>query len=122
MSLSSHTHTTNDEPIIPPTDKSIDNINQRRKTMSGKVIVVGSANQDLTCYAPTTPILGETILGTSFQSCCGGVGANQAVAAALLGLSQLEVSIICRLGKDGFANDMLKAFGELLKHKWFFRF
>jgi len=107
-------HTNYNEPTIPLVNKSIDDdTNKRRKNITGKVIVVGSANQDLTCYAPTIPLLGETILGTSFQSCCGGVGANQAIAAAYLGSSQLEVSVVCRLGKDGFGDDTLKTFDEV---------
>lgn len=96
--MSSSARTDNTEPMSVPS--------------SGKVIIVGSANQDLTCYTHTIPRIGETLLGTSFRTSCGGKGANQAIAAASLGLADLEVSVVCRLGEDGFGNDMIDAFDE----------
>jgi len=124
--MSFSTNTINNEPTTPSmsnsnnsNEKSSDNknnsnsnINNNKTKKIGKVIIVGSANQDLTCYATTTPRLGETVLGTSFQTSCGGKGANQAIAAASLGLPCLEVGVVCRLGEDGFANDLLDAFDE----------
>jgi len=74
----------------------------------GHVLVVGSANQDLVAYAPRLPEPGETILGTTFETYCGGKGANQAVAAASLAFS--PVSIICKVGKDSFGNTLLSNF------------
>ena len=78
----------------------------------GNVIVVGSANQDLVAYTPRLPIPGETILGNSFETFCGGKGANQAVAAASLGFS--PVSIICKVGNDSFGKVLLSNFRKLL--------
>ena len=49
---------------------------------NGKVIIVGSINQDLTTYTPSLPTPGQTVLGTDFVTTSGGKGANQAVAAS----------------------------------------
>ncbi|KAH8057541.1 carbohydrate kinase [Aureococcus anophagefferens] len=49
------------------------------------VVVVGSANVDLVTCAPRFARPGETLLGSRFEQLFGGKGANQAVAAALLG-------------------------------------
>jgi len=70
-----------------------------------RVVIVGSANQDLTTYTSTLPILGETVLGESFDTSCGGKGANQAVAAASLQIS--PVSFVCRVGDDVFGASLL---------------
>ena len=56
------------------------------KENNGKVIIVGSINQDLTTYAPSLPAPGETILGSDFITAAGGKGANQAVAASSIGV------------------------------------
>ncbi len=53
---------------------------------SKKIVVVGSANQDLTSTSDILPTLGETVMGKEFTTACGGKGANQAVAAAMLRL------------------------------------
>ncbi len=63
------------------------------------VVVVGSANIDLTTFTDEFPRPGETIFGRAFQLGFGGKGANQAVAAALCGAS---VSMVARLGDDLF--------------------
>jgi ribokinase len=47
------------------------------------IVVVGSANIDLTTYTDRFPRPGETIFGERFQLGFGGKGANQAVAARL---------------------------------------
>ena len=49
------------------------------------VIVVGSVNADLVIRTPRLPGPGETVIGATFHSACGGKGANQAAAAAMLG-------------------------------------
>jgi ribokinase len=67
------------------------------------VVVVGSLNMDLVVRAPRIPRPGETIIGGDFQTAPGGKGANQAVAAARLGV---QVSMVGQVGHD--------AFGELL--------
>ncbi len=46
------------------------------------VFVVGSANIDQTVVAERMPEEGETVHGLDYKICCGGKGANQAVAAA----------------------------------------
>ena len=51
----------------------------------GKVIVVGSHNQDLITSGARIPRPGETVLHETFSQAFGGKGANQAVQAALLG-------------------------------------
>lgn len=78
--------------------------------MPGKhrIAVVGSANQDLTSYTPVLPTLGETVMGDTFATSCGGKGANQANAAGSLNIS--PVSMICRLGDDVFGKALLENF------------
>ncbi|SFQ03818.1 ribokinase [Amycolatopsis rubida] len=53
--------------------------------MTGRVVVVGSANVDLVVGVPRHPGAGETVLGGDLRRSPGGKGANQAVAAALAG-------------------------------------
>lgn len=50
-----------------------------------KILVIGSANTDLTIHTNRMPSLGETIEGYDFTINSGGKGANQAVAVAKLG-------------------------------------
>ncbi len=50
------------------------------------ILVVGSANIDLVTRVPQCPRAGETLIGAGFQTIPGGKGANQAVAAARLGV------------------------------------
>ncbi len=68
------------------------------------ILVVGSLNADLVARAPRFPQPGETISGEDLQIIPGGKGANQAVAAARLGAN---VSMLGRVGKDGFGNFLL---------------
>ncbi len=49
------------------------------------VFVIGSANVDQTVLVERMPIEGETVAGLDYQVCCGGKGANQAVAAVRAG-------------------------------------
>jgi ribokinase len=63
------------------------------------VVVVGSANIDLTTFTDEFPRPGETIFGRGFQLGFGGKGANQAVAAAMCGA---DVSMVARVGDDLF--------------------
>ncbi len=64
-----------------------------------KIVVIGSANVDLTTFTDEFPRPGETIFGRTFHLGFGGKGANQAVAARRCGA---EVSMIARVGDDLF--------------------
>lgn len=68
-------------------------------SVSKPIVVVGSINLDLVVVTTRIPSVGETVLGTDFQTHPGGKGANQAVAAARLGY---PVQMIGRLGDDAF--------------------
>jgi ribokinase len=63
------------------------------------VVVVGSINTDLVVTATRLPEPGETITGHSFATFQGGKGANQAVAAALLGARTIMIG---KVGCDDF--------------------
>ena len=79
-------------------------------TISSKspvVVVVGSANIDLTSYARRLPEGGETLMGDSFSKGFGGKGANQAVMAALSGA---EVHFIGSVGNDQFGKALISNF------------
>lgn len=69
-----------------------------------KVVVVGSANADLVLDVDHRPAAGETVLGSDVVITPGGKGANQAVAAGMVGG---EVAFIGCIGADGY--------GELLR-------
>jgi len=75
------------------------------------IVVVGSANYDFTMYVKRLPLPGETRMGSSLESSCGGKGANQAVAAASL-LPPEAVHILCKVGSrnDTFGNEILSNF------------
>jgi ribokinase len=82
------------------------------------VVVVGSANIDLTTFTDQFPRPGETIFGRAFQLGFGGKGANQAVAAALCGA---RVSMIARVGDDLFGPATVENFnakGVDASHVW----
>jgi len=61
------------------------------------ITVIGSANIDYVCFTERIPSLGETVAGTSFLVTAGGKGANQAVAAARLGVKTV---LLTKLGQD----------------------
>lgn len=60
----------------------------------GQVVVVGSLNADLVCFADALPQPGETILGRDFGVLPGGKGANQAVASRLAGATTRMVGAV----------------------------
>ncbi|MEM8603733.1 MAG: ribokinase [Cyanobacteria bacterium P01_H01_bin.121] len=66
--------------------------------------VLGSINLDLVVQAQRLPIAGETLIGQQFQQVPGGKGANQAVAAARLGIA---TAMIGRVGGDSFGSILL---------------
>ena len=65
------------------------------------VVVVGSANTDLTVTAPALPRPGETVTEGALRTGFGGKGANQAVAARRAGA---EVAFVARMGADSHAD------------------
>jgi ribokinase len=71
--------------------------------MQKPIVVVGSINLDLVVGADRIPQVGETIIGGSFDTFCGGKGANQAVAAARLGY---PVSMVGNVGDDAFGKQL----------------
>ena len=67
------------------------------------VIVFGSINMDLVTRTPRLPRAGETLQGYEFFTAAGGKGANQAVAAARLGIS---TQMVGRVGNDDFGHQL----------------
>lgn len=80
-------------------------------TMSAKsgVCVLGIYNADLIFKADRQPIMGETLLGSSFEIGAGGKGSNQAVSAARSGA---KVTFISKLGKDNFGDAALAMYAR----------
>lgn len=72
--------------------------------MPPRICVVGSSNMDLIVRAPRFPLPGETLPATSFTTCPGGKGGNQAVMAARLGA---QVTMVSRVGTDPFGDLLL---------------
>jgi ribokinase len=64
-----------------------------------RIVVVGSANVDLTTFTSQFPRPGETIFASEFHLGFGGKGANQAVAACRFGAA---VAMVARVGDDLF--------------------
>src|SRR6516225_2650932 len=69
----------------------------------GRVFIAGSINMDVVATADRHPRVGETVAGTQVLYFPGGKGANQAVAAAKLGV---ETTLIARLGADAFGGEL----------------
>jgi ribokinase len=72
------------------------------------LVVVGSLNMDFVVTVEHLPAPGQTVLGRDFQMIPGGKGANQACAAAKLGVNSVSVRMVGRVGYDVFG-DHLKA-------------
>ncbi|MCK7626704.1 ribokinase [Streptomyces sp. RS10V-4] len=70
------------------------------------VLVVGSANADLTVRVNRRPGAGETVLGTDLVESAGGKGANQAAAAARIGG---RTALLARVGGDAYGELLLAA-------------
>lgn len=73
--------------------------------MTGRVVVVGSANVDLVVDVPRHPGGGETVLGGELRRTPGGKGANQAVGAARAGGA--DTTFVGALGHDESAELLL---------------
>ena len=73
----------------------------------GRIAVVGSIMTDLITYVTRMPERGETLDAPSFALAPGGKGANQAVAAALLGS---DVMMVACVGDDAFGTAALANF------------
>ena len=87
---------------------------QQDKDGNNLILVVGSANQDLTSLTDVIPKLGETVMGKTFGTACGGKGANCAVAAASIGQGLgVPVQMTCRVGNDIFGQNLLKNFQKV---------
>ena len=69
------------------------------------IVVVGSLNMDLLTQVREIPALGQTVIGTDFKTGSGGKGANQAVAAALLGY---PTEMVGAVGEDAFGQEMIE--------------
>lgn len=69
-----------------------------------KILVIGSANMDLTIHTDRMPKLGETVNGYDFSLNSGGKGANQAVAVAKLGG---DVKFLGAVGNDAYGQKLL---------------
>ena len=73
------------------------------------VAILGIYVADLAFRAARQPVMGETILGTSFAMGPGGKGSNQTVAAARAGV---DVTFITKLGKDDFGDRALAMYAK----------
>jgi ribokinase len=68
------------------------------------IVIVGSITMDLVTRTPRIPAIGQTLIGTAFETTPGGKGANQAVAAARLGY---RVAMVAKVGDDNFGPQLL---------------
>jgi ribokinase len=73
------------------------------------VLIVGSANVDVSVSAPRLPQAGETVMGDISLVSVGGKGANQAVAAARCGA---RAQFVGRVGDDAFGQMVLDSLGD----------
>lgn len=74
-----------------------------------KIVVLGSANVDISARTPRFPQDGESVTGSAAIIGMGGKGTNQATAAARLGA---QVVMLARLGNDFFASVPEKHYRE----------
>lgn len=76
---------------------------------SGKILVIGSSNTDMTIKGERLPLPGETVLGGIFRMGPGGKGANQAVAAQRLGGN---VTFVCKVGNDTLGDNAVAGYDK----------
>ena len=74
-------------------------------TAQKPIVIVGSVTMDLVTRTPRIPAVGETLIGTGFNTTPGGKGANQAVAAARLGYS---VAMVAHVGTDAYGPALIE--------------
>ena len=74
-----------------------------------EISVLGIFVADISFSGKKIPVIGETILGDSYNIGPGGKGCNQAIAIARLGG---KVSFISKLGKDNYGDLALKTLKE----------
>ena len=74
-----------------------------------EVLVVGSLHYDIFLESLQLPRIGETTHGQKWYPKLGGKGGNQAVAASLY---PVPTKILSAIGKDNFANYILKNLQE----------
>jgi ribokinase len=73
--------------------------------MQKPIVVVGSVTMDMVSRAKKIPLVGQTVIGTGFETTPGGKGANQAVAAARVGY---PVKMVGMVGQDVYGPELLK--------------
>lgn len=79
------------------------------------ITVIGSLNTDLITRTSRIPAAGETLISSSYDTGCGGKGANQAVACARLSRNQgsqveeagCSVNMIGAVGDDMFGRELI---------------
>ncbi len=79
------------------------------------IAIIGSLNTDLITRTSRIPIAGETLISSSYDTGCGGKGANQAVACARLSRkkgteiaeAECTVNMIGAVGDDMFGREMI---------------
>ena len=79
------------------------------------ITIIGSLNTDLITRTSRIPAAGETLISSSYDTGCGGKGANQAVACARLSRKKgsevaeaaCTVNMIGAVGDDMFERDLI---------------
>jgi len=69
------------------------------------IVIVGSITMDLVTRTPRIPAIGQTLIGTGFETTPGGKGGNQAVAASRLGY---PVAMVAKVGDDAYGPALLE--------------
>lgn len=69
------------------------------------IVVVGSVTMDMVTRTREIPRIGQTVIGTGFETTPGGKGANQAVAAARL---KYPTSMVGLVGDDPYGPALLE--------------
>src|SRR5208282_6168985 len=70
------------------------------------IVIVGSITMDLVTRTPRIPAIGQTLIGTGFETTPGGKGANQAVAVARLGY---PVAVVGKVGDDAYGPALIES-------------